>query len=62
MKKVLIILEIKLLNVYDFAKFNSAEKGKILTCINNGLGYYPMSWGVLKKYTWRIKHTFTYCY
>lgn len=37
------IVTIELYDYYDFAKFNSAEKGKILTWINNGLGYYQQS-------------------
>ena len=53
---------IELSDYYDFAKFDVAKRGKILTCINNGLGYYPMNWGILKPYWWKIKHTFDYYY
>ena len=36
------------------------SKHIIITAINNALGYYPMSWGILKSYNWKIKHEFNY--
>ena len=53
---------IELSDQYDFDLFDASEKGKIITWINNGLGYYPMNWGILKIYNWRIKHTFNFVY
>ncbi|MBS5844066.1 MAG: RHS repeat-associated core domain-containing protein, partial [Clostridiales bacterium] len=55
-------VKIELSDIYDFAKFNKEENGLIITAINNALGYYPMSWGILKSYSWKIKHEFNYYY
>ena len=53
---------IELSDDYDYAKFKREEQGLVLTAINNGLGYYPMSWGILKAYHWKIRHEFNYYY
>ena len=53
---------VELSDKYDFDLFDASEKGKIITWINNGLGYYPMNWGILKIYHWSIKHTFNFVY
>ena len=55
-------VKIELSDTYDFAKFNAEENGFIITAINNLLGYYPLSWGILKVYKWEIKHEFNYKY
>jgi RHS repeat-associated protein len=55
-------VKIELSDVYDFAKFNRQQNGLIITAINNALGYYPMNWGILKSYNWKITHEFKYSY
>ena len=41
------IITIELSDKYDFDLFDPAKRGKILSYINNGLGYYPQNWGCL---------------
>lgn len=53
-------VKIELSDLYDFDNFDAEKNGLIITAINDGLGYYPMNWGVLKPYHWKIKHEFNY--
>ncbi|MBE5922660.1 MAG: hypothetical protein E7269_07905 [Lachnospiraceae bacterium] len=55
-------IKIELSDLYDFEKFSIEKNGLIITAINNALGYYPMNWGILKSYNWKIKHEFNYYY
>lgn len=49
---------ITLSDLYDFAYFGKNEQNFIKRCINDYFGYYPQSYGILKKYNWKISFSY----
>jgi len=56
------IVTISTSDTYDFKLFGKNDAGAIKRAINNLLGYYPQTWGVLKVYKWSISFTMDYYY
>ena len=44
---------------YDFEHWTKSKKNLLTMCINNILGYYPQSLGLIVPYSWRIQYKFS---
>ena len=54
------IVTISASDTYDFFFFFKEDAGYLKRAINNLLGYYPQTTGVLKVYKWSISFTMDY--